>query len=104
MMVEANPQDVKEWLDQGLAILIDVREHHELAQFSIHGAIHNPMSTFDFDAIPGQTDKKLVFVCAHGIRSRQVGQYLLQENMVSAAYNLTGGIAAWSQEGLPGKS
>jgi rhodanese-related sulfurtransferase len=103
-MVEVNPQDVKEWLDQELAILIDVREHQELLQFSIPGAVHNPMSTFDFDAIPGDTDKKLVFICAHGIRSRQVGEYLLQENIVSAAYNLTGGVAAWSQAGLPGQS
>ncbi len=100
-MVEANPHEVKEWLDRDQAILIDVREHQELVQFSIPGAIHNPMSTFDFDAVPSDTDKKLVFVCAHGIRSRQVGQYLLQENRVSAAYNLTGGVAAWSQAGLP---
>ena len=102
-MVEANAQEVKEWLDQDQAILIDVREHQELIQFSIPGAVHNPMSSFDFDAIPGDTNKKLVFVCAHGIRSRQVGQYLLQENLISAAYNLTGGVAAWSQAGLPGK-
>ena len=103
-MVEVEPQQVKEWLDEDLAILIDVREHQELIEFSIPGAMHNPMSAFDFDAVPSDTDKRLVFFCAHGIRSRQVGQYLLQENWVSAAYNMTGGIAAWKQAGLPGKS
>jgi len=100
VMVEASALEVKEWLDQDQAILIDVREHQELAQFAISGALHNPMSSFDFDSVPSETDKKLVFVCAHGVRSRQVGQYLIQENRVPAAYNLTGGVAAWAQAGL----
>ena len=99
-MVEVEPQQVKEWLDEDLAILIDVREHQELVMFSIDGAIHNPMSAFDFDAVPSKTDKRLVFVCAQGIRSRQIGEYLLQENKVSEAYNMTGGVEAWAQAGL----
>lgn len=103
-MDDVNPQDLKKWLDQDLAILIDVREHQELLEFSIPGAVHNPMSTFDFDAIPKDLGKKLVFACAVGIRSRQVGEYLLQENIISAAYNLAGGVAAWSEAGLPGES
>jgi len=102
-MVEASPLQIKEWLDQDLAILIDVREHRELAQFAIPGAVHNPMSAFDFDAIPSDSDKKLVFVCAHGIRSRQVGMFLLQNDHIEAAYNMTGGVVAWAQAGLPGK-
>jgi rhodanese-related sulfurtransferase len=57
----------------------------ELIQFSIPDAVHNPMSSFDFDAIPTCTDKKVGFFCAHGIRSRQVGQYLLLENRLSEA-------------------
>ncbi|NQV47096.1 MAG: rhodanese-like domain-containing protein [Rhodospirillaceae bacterium] len=103
-MVEVPPHTVKEWLELGLAMLIDVREHQELAQFAISGAVHNPMSSFDFDSVPSESDKKLVFVCAHGMRSRQVGQYLLQENRISEAYNLTGGVAAWAQAGLPNQT
>jgi len=103
-MEEVKPEEVKEWLDKDLAILIDVREHQELAEFSIPGAVHNPMSTFDVDAVPSDTDKRLVFVCAHGMRSRQVGQYLLEEKRVPAAYNMSGGVAAWAQAGLPGNN
>jgi len=99
-ILDIDPQTVKEWLDQGLAILIDVREHYELAQYAIPGSVHNPMSNFDFKAVPSDINLKLVFVCAHGIRSKQVGQYLLQENRITAAYNLTGGVAAWAQSGL----
>ncbi len=101
-MIEIEPQLVKEWLDKDIAILIDVREHQELIMFSITGAIHNPMSAFDFEAIPSETDKRLVFVCAHGIRSRQIGEFLLQANKVQTAYNMKGGVAAWAQAGLPG--
>ena len=100
-MFEIEPQQVKEWLDSDLAILIDVREQRELTTFSIPGAIHNPMSSFDFDAIPIKTDKRLVFVCAHGIRSRQIGEFLLQSKMVQVAYNMVGGVTAWKQAGLP---
>ena len=34
-MFEIEPQQVKEWLDNDLAILIDVREQRELTTFSI---------------------------------------------------------------------
>ncbi len=102
-MIEADPKEIKEWYDQEDAILIDVRESHELDEFSISGALHNPLSAFDISAIPIDTNKKLVIFCAHGMRSSQVAQYLLQENHVSTAYNMTGGVAAWLQGGLPGK-
>jgi rhodanese-related sulfurtransferase len=103
-MTETDPEEIKQWLDQDLAILIDVREHQELAEFSIPGALHNPMSNFNVDAIPKNTDKKLIFFCAHGMRSRQVGEFLLQEKYVSVAYNMTGGVAAWVEAGFSDQS
>lgn len=100
-LIEVDPQTAKEWADNGEAELIDVREDQELMSFSIAGAIHNPMSQFDIEAIPTDGAKKLIFVCAHGMRSAQVGQYLLSENRISEAYNMTGGVAAWAGAGLP---
>ena len=43
--------------------------------------------------------KKLVFMCAKGMRSLQVGTYLLQNDMIDEAYNLGGGIQAWAMAG-----
>jgi adenylyltransferase/sulfurtransferase len=103
IVMELDPRSVKDWLDQDLIILVDVREYEELVQFSIPGAVHNAMSAFDVDLISAESDKKLVFFCAHGIRSKQVGQFLIQENHVSEAYNMTGGVAAWIEAGLPGQ-
>ena len=99
-MIETDPQEIKQWLDQELAVLIDVREHPELAQFSIPGALHNPRSNFNVDAIPKEVDRKLVIFCAHGMRSRQVCDFLISGNHVSVAYNMTGGAVAWVEAGL----
>jgi len=81
-----------------------VREPQEVYQFTVPGALSNPMSSFAANALPMGTGKKLVFVCAHGMRSRQVGQYLLQENIIPEAYNMTGGVAAWVQAGFSDQS
>lgn len=103
-MIEIEPKQVKDWLDMDLAILIDVREQRELTTFSIPGAIHNPLSSFDFDAVPIDTEKRIVFVCAHGIRSRQIGEFLIQSDRIQRAYNMLGGVAAWAKAGLPSMS
>ena len=101
-MVEAAPAEVQAWLDNDEAVLIDVREDNELQQARIpNDAVHLPLSRFDPDLVPTDTDKKLVFVCAQGIRSLQAGQYLIENGIISEGYNLPQGIAGWHQAGLP---
>ena len=39
-----------------------------------------------------------VIVCHHGIRSRTVALYLEQNGITTNLYNLTGGIARWSDD------
>ncbi len=98
---EIDPTTAHQWAADGEAVLIDVREHNEVAQAAVNGAIHVPMSTFDPSLIPVDSGKKIVFLCAHGIRSVQVTQYLVANGILSEAYNLTGGLAAWVHTGLP---
>ncbi len=98
---EIDAQTAKDWVDSGDAILLDVREIQELADARIDGALHNAMSTFDFDAVPKGDDKKVVIFCAHGMRSFQVADYLVREGMLNDAYSMAGGIVAWAQAGLP---
>lgn len=86
------------------AVIIDVREQNEVSQVAIDGAIHVPMSKFDPSLIPIETSKKIVFLCAHGIRSFQISQYLISQGVLNHAYNISGGLAAWTQAGLPIKS
>ena len=44
---ECEPNDVQTWLEEGSAILIDVREEQEVAIAPISGAVNLPLSTFD---------------------------------------------------------
>ena len=65
---EIDAATAKAWLDAGDAVLIDVREQPELNEASIPVAEHNPMSSFDFDKVPRDGSKKVVIMCAHGMR------------------------------------
>lgn len=98
-MIETDARQVKQWIDDGSAVLIDVREAEELIQARVPGALHNPMSAFDLEMLAGLEGKRLVFMCAMGMRSMQVGSYLLQNDMVDDAYNLAGGIQGWVMAG-----
>ncbi|WNJ98116.1 rhodanese-like domain-containing protein [Thalassospiraceae bacterium LMO-JJ14] len=98
---EIDAATAKSWLDAGTAVLLDVREDQELAEARIAGATHNAMSSFNFDNIPKEAGKKVIVMCAHGMRSLQVADYLLHQGMLDEAYSLNGGIVAWAQSGFP---
>ena len=51
--------------------------------------------------IPTDSGKKVVFICAQGLRSEQVGQYMVAQGLLAEAYNLAGGLIAWAEAGLP---
>ena len=98
---EIPPQTVHQWASDGEAVMIDVREAEELAQARLDGAVHVPLSSFDPALIPTDTGKKVVFVCAHGQRSEQIGGHVVAEGILTEAYNMAGGLAAWAEAGLP---
>ena len=98
---EVPPETVNQWLGDGDAVLVDVRAAEELAQARLAGAVHLPMSAFDPDKVPTDTGKKVVFVCALGQRSEQIGMYVVAEGILAEAYNMAGGLEAWAEAGLP---
>ncbi len=100
-LTEIPPETVHRWIGDGEAVLVDVREADELAEARLQEAIHMPMSAFDAELIPVHTGKKVVFICAQGARSEQVGQYVVAEGILTEAYNMAGGLMAWAEAGLP---
>jgi rhodanese-related sulfurtransferase len=76
-------------------VFLDVREDHErVANGFIPGSLHIPMHE-----IQGRTDElnpaePLVVYCASGMRSMDVGAFLLQQGFKSVS-NLNGGLSAW---------
>ena len=56
-----------------------------------------PWVKFQIQSICFNDSNEYVIVCHHGIRSRTVAIFL-EQNGVKNLYNLTGGIAKWSDD------
>ncbi|MGH7779459.1 MAG: rhodanese-like domain-containing protein [Candidatus Binataceae bacterium] len=97
-LTETYPFELKARLERGDAIVIlDVRELAEIELARFPGATHIPMN--DIPARIGELDpeRETIVVCHHGMRSAQVGMYLVR-NGFKRVVNLAGGINAWSLE------
>ena len=87
-------------LDDGKAMVVDVREADEFAAGHIPGAVNMPLSTFQASRLPDAGGKKLVVNCLGGKRSAMA----LDKCAVAQAAvdtHLAGGFNAWASAGLP---
>lgn len=75
---------------------LDVREVWEHAVCHIAGDLHIPMGQIPARLSEIPQDRQLIVVCHHGLRSRQVGEFLLSRGYADVA-NLQGGIDAWAR-------
>jgi rhodanese-related sulfurtransferase len=78
-------------------VLLDVREEWEFAICHLPGSVLVPVAR-----IPQVLDRftphgEIVVICHHGIRSRMVAGFLVQQGFTQVI-NLSGGLAAWAQE------
>lgn len=90
--------ELKKEIEQNTSILIvDVRESFELDFCALKFAIHIPMALIPerINSLP--TDKDIVIMCHHGIRSAQVVQFL-RLNGFERTFNLEGGIHSWATD------
>jgi rhodanese-related sulfurtransferase len=78
-------------------ILLDVREDGEVAVCQIEGCLHIPMRAIPSSLERLPPDAEIIVYCHHGIRSRQVANFLERSGYASVA-NLEGGIEAWACE------
>lgn len=99
-----SPRQALEWLNQGEAVLIDVREPSEFAAAHIPYALSAPLrqTTDILRGLGLPKDRKLVFQCQKGGRG---GQACAAVGAVAPGgqpvFNLEGGIEAWAAAGLP---
>lgn len=96
-----NPSELKDWLNKGEAVLVDVREPDEFTQWRIPHAISMPLTGIDkhLPHLEGET-RKVVFQCLKGTRGEMAAK-AAKENFANSLdiYNLTGGIEAWENAG-----
>ena len=96
-------------LEQGDALLIDLREPNEQAQHGmIPGAISAPRGMLEFWADPTSPyhrqefdpQRRIILHCASGGRSALAADTLQQLGYSNVAH-LAGGLQAWAEEGRP---
>lgn len=92
---------LKQWMDTGEAMLLDVREPAEYKAESIAGAKLLPLAGITKSVLPDYTGKKLVIHCRKGGRGGSACEKLLAEDPNLEIYNLEGGISAWADAGFP---
>lgn len=99
-MYALSPQDLAAWLNDPTRpppYLLDVREPWEFELGHLPHAENIPMGEIP-QALPRlDPDQPTVVICHHGVRSAQVCLYLINQDF-EAIFNLTGGVAAWSDD------
>lgn len=93
---EVEPAQLKRWMDAGEIRVLDVREHSEAGICKITdwiiplGELENNLPDIGFD-------ERIVVHCHHGGRSAKAVE-VLESKGYNNAYNLVGGIHAWSTD------
>jgi len=100
MLKEATAEQLHRWMEDGKAVLIDVREPDEYAREHIIGSRLVPLSGFDRADFTQDKDKIAVFHCASGNRTQGAAQDLLATGFAEV-FHLDGGIAGWKKAGYP---
>lgn len=103
------PQQVKQELEAGNVVLVDIRDNEERVQNGkIAGAVHASRGMLEFHADPSlpyhkaefDRNKRLILHCASGGRSALAVRSLQQMGYENIAH-LDGGIKAWKEAGFP---
>lgn len=88
-------------VQEGTALLLDVREADEWQAGHAPGACHLPLSRLAADAdVPGaRTAATVVVICRSGRRSQAAVRLLSQRGQ--DATDVVGGMERWTSQGLP---
>lgn len=97
---QVTAKDLSASLAHDAVTLVDVRNDAEWKGGHIRGAIHVSLGTLPDRLNEIGNGKPVIVQCASGARSG-IGVSLLKARGIDNAINLTGGIGAWRQAGLP---
>jgi len=92
------PQEARRRVENGSAILVDIREPMERAREAIAGARSQPLSGFAADSLRGTP--AVIFHCQSGRRTSDNAGKLMACG-AGETYLLEGGLSGWKQAGLP---
>ena len=97
--VDVRPRHLQAWIDEGKGFqVLDIREPFELQQGHLPDSIFIPMNDVPNEFHHLSARKPIVVVCAAGMRSWSVAQYLRNQGL-DDVWSLENGWAAWSEHG-----
>ncbi|MFZ7093010.1 rhodanese-like domain-containing protein [Primorskyibacter sp. 2E233] len=93
-------EEVAKAMKENKIVLIDVRTPQEYMFEHVEGALLMPLAFFKPDALPGQSDKKIVLHCGSGARSEKMARLAIESGLARIAH-MEGGFGAWKGAKLP---
>ena len=97
--VDVLPRQLQAWLDDEVGFdIVDIREPYEVQQGHLANSIFVPMNDMPNEYHNLSMTKPVVVVCAAGMRSWSVAQYLRNQGLDNV-WSLENGWAAWSEHG-----
>ena len=99
---QVSPQQAVMLFNHEDALVLDVREKSEWADWHIANAKHVPLAQIKdrLSDLEKHKDKPIIAVCRSGNRSGHACG-ILKKAGFEKLHNLTGGMQAWEQAGLP---
>ncbi|MBM3943978.1 MAG: rhodanese-like domain-containing protein [SAR202 cluster bacterium] len=94
--------EAKEMYGKPDVVVVDVRRPDEYSKVHVKGALHIPVDDLlsRIDELP--QDKKLLFICAQGVRSGLAGEMAAAMGFEpDKLYNIEEGTPGWVDKGLP---
>lgn len=91
--------ELRAGLADGSILLVDVREANEWAAGRIPGALFNPLSAFDAEALPKEEGKRVVLHCRSGRRSVTALGLAQAAGRDDVRAHFGGGMLEWVGEG-----
>ncbi|MBI4298136.1 MAG: rhodanese-like domain-containing protein [Chloroflexi bacterium] len=95
-------EEAKKMLEEGDAVVVDVRQPNEYTAGHVKGALFIPVDSVlgRFDELP--KDKKLLFICAVGVRSGLACEMAAAMGISSEQlFNIEDGTPTWIEKKLP---
>ena len=98
---QATPAEAERMVVAGRAVLVDVREEEEFAAGRSPSALWVPLGVLDTggDLPPDAAGRTVLAICRSGNRSQHAVALLTARGVT--AVNVTGGMQAWAEAGLP---
>lgn len=99
-------EEAKEKLDNGEAVMVDVRDPHEYVEVHAKGVRLIPVNTVmnelkQIREFAGEK-QEVLFICKMGGRSALAAEYATAAGLDDLAlYNVEGGTDAWAEAGYP---